>query len=60
MVKVTFVSGYPAVPAAIKQAILLLIGQWYQTREAINVGNIVTALPNTVESLLTNYRSFSF
>jgi uncharacterized phiE125 gp8 family phage protein len=59
MVKVTFVSGYPAVPAAIKQAILLLIGQWFDQRADVSEKAMI-AMPNAVEALLTNYRSFSF
>lgn len=54
-VRVRFVAGYgdPAkVPERIKQAMLLLIGHWWENREAVNVGNQVTQIPLTVEDLL--------
>lgn len=44
------------VPAPIKQAILLLVGQWFRTRSAVNVGNIVNEMPFAVEALLSPYR----
>lgn len=53
---VNYTCGYGAtaasVPAPIRQAMLLLIGHWYENREAINIGNIVSDIPLTVESLL--------
>lgn len=58
-VRVTFTSGFGAaadVPAAIKAAMLLMIGHWYANREAINVGNIVSELPLGAMSLLEPYR----
>ncbi|MGH6977834.1 MAG: head-tail connector protein [Brevundimonas sp.] len=44
-------------PKALRQAALLLIGQWFRNRMAINVGNIVNELPNGVQSLLAPYRN---
>jgi uncharacterized phiE125 gp8 family phage protein len=64
-VRVVYVAGYadtgddpPAstVPPAIKQAVLLLIGQWFYNRAAVNVGNIVNQMPFAVEALLGPYR----
>lgn len=58
-VRVTFTAGYgaaAAVPQAIKQAALLLVGHWYLTREAVNIGNIVTELPLGARALLAPYR----
>lgn len=61
-VTVRFVCGYGSnpsdVPEPIRQAILLLVGHWYENREAINVGNIVTELPLAVDALLFPYRVF--
>lgn len=54
-VEITFTAGYDAVPEPIVQAVLLLVGQWYANREAVNVGNIVNELPFAVEALLTPY-----
>lgn len=53
MVEVT--CGYDAVPAAIKQAILLLIGDWYRNRESTVIGQTPTELPNAVHALLCNF-----
>lgn len=61
-VRATVVCGYgdtgAEVPAPIRQAMLLLIGHWFATREAVNVGNIVTEMPMGVEALLCNHRRF--
>lgn len=58
-VTIRFTTGYAEVPAAIRQACLLLIGHWYANREAVNVGNVATQLPLAVEYLLANHRSFA-
>lgn len=55
-VRVTFTAGHASVPTPIKQAILLLVGHWYANRETVNVGNITSELPFTVEALLTPFR----
>jgi uncharacterized phiE125 gp8 family phage protein len=59
-VSVTYVAGYgdaDAVPAPIKAAILLLIGQWYENREAaISAPGTMQTLPFAVDALLTPYR----
>jgi uncharacterized phiE125 gp8 family phage protein len=61
-ITVRFVCGYgpnPSdVPEPIRQAILLLVGHWYENREAVNVGNIVTPLPFAVDALLFPFRVF--
>lgn len=48
-ITVRFVAGYGAaethVPERIKTAILLLVAHWYEHRETINVGNIVSEVP---------------
>lgn len=41
---------------AIKQAVLLTIGNWYQNREAVIVGRQVNALPMSAKYLLDQYR----
>jgi uncharacterized phiE125 gp8 family phage protein len=48
--------GPQAVPDLIKAAMKLLIGHWYEQREAVNVGNIVTEIPLAVESMLWAWR----
>ena len=58
-VRVTFTAGYgdepDSVPEPIKQAMLLLIGHWYQNREAIVTGTITAALEFSVDALLGPY-----
>lgn len=57
-VLIEFTAGYgdaDAVPAAIKAAILLLVGHWYANREAVTSDSAVT-LPMAVDALLTPYR----
>lgn len=56
---VRYVAGYAKPPAPIKQAMLLLIGQWYLHRENIAVGQTVAELPMAVEALLSPYRVWS-
>lgn len=55
---VTYVAGYgaaSAVPAPIRQAMLLLIGHYYENRESVVVGKAANELPMAVESLLAPY-----
>ena len=47
------------VPAAIKAAILLMVGNLYANREAVSVGNAVVELPFGVEALLSPFRVWS-
>lgn len=55
---IEFVAGDDVAPAAIKQAILLLVAQWYANRE--NAGAAMQEMPHAVTALLTNYRRFTF
>lgn len=59
-VEVRFVAGYGSsaagVPEGLRQAMLLLIGHFYETREPVNVGNIVTPIPETVDALIFPHR----
>jgi len=58
-VEINYVAGYgdesADVPGPIKQAMLLLISEWFEQREAIIVGTTVSQLPFAVEMLLTQY-----
>ena len=59
-VNVTFVAGYSSVPAAIKKACLLLIGDWYRGRENTLIGtNQPMEMPHAVTALLCNYRAYA-
>jgi len=63
-VTVAFTAGYGQagtdVPQPIRQAILLLIGHWYENRESVAVGVSVAELPQAVEALLSPYRMVYF
>jgi len=58
-VRVTWTAGYGAtsasVPAAIKQAALLLVGHWYDNRAAVNVGSSVAEVPFAVDALIAPF-----
>lgn len=58
-VTITHTCGYgaaaSAVPGDIKQAIVLLVGHWYENREAVLVGTISKQVEFSVESLLEPY-----
>lgn len=58
-VRVTWSAGYGAaavnVPMAIRQALLLLIGHWYENREAVSATSM-SEMPMAVMSLLRPYR----
>lgn len=54
-VRATYVAGYAdadAVPRELRQAMLLLIGHWFENREAGTLGQVVTMIPGGVEALL--------
>ncbi len=58
-VRIQWTAGYAdaaAVPDAIKSAMLMLIGHWYEHREAVVVGTTTVELPLAVASLLRPYR----
>lgn len=59
-VTVEYKSGYgdaaAKVPQALRQAMLLLIGHWYEHREEVNIGNIVQEVPAAADRLLRMYR----
>ena len=47
-------------PAPIMHAIKLLVGHWYQNREAVSVGVAVAELPRAVKALLDPFRVHYF
>lgn len=62
-VEIRFVAGYGSsatnVPAGIRQAMLLLVGHWYENRELISELNL-KEIPETVNALLWPYRVMGF
>lgn len=53
---VSYGAGYATPPAGLKHAALLLIGHWYANRETVNIGNISSTLPFTVDALIGPFR----
>ena len=46
-------------PAPVRHAILLLVGQWCYTRSNVRLGDAVNEMPMAVEALLAPYRVFA-
>jgi len=62
-VSVTFVAGYAdeaSVPKAIVQAILLIVGHWYENRTEVVTGTIATQIPMAAKALLGSKRRVGF
>lgn len=59
-ITVVWVAGYGAaaanVPVPVRQALLLLIGHWYETREEVAMGVTPAQIPMAAESLLSTAR----
>lgn len=60
-VRVQYQAGYAEgeVPKAIKQAILLIVGHWFQNRDTVITGTIVSEMPFAAQALLSTYRVWS-
>lgn len=58
-VTVRFSAGYgsnTSVPAALKQALLLLVGEWYDgSRSGVVIGSVLNPMPHGVSALLMPY-----
>lgn len=63
-VRVTYTAGYgdagDAVPEALRHALKLLVGAWYEHREPLVTGAIATTLPFSVQALLGPFRVLEF
>lgn len=53
-IRIRFVAGYEELPVSIRLAMLLLIGHWYENREATGTAN--SMIDFSVHSLLAPYR----
>ena len=53
-IRIQFVAGNAAIPEPIRQALLLLVGHWYENREATGTAKDQTAF--SVHALLVPYR----
>jgi uncharacterized phiE125 gp8 family phage protein len=62
-VRLTYTAGYGDeirdVPDAIRHAILLLVGHWYENREAVAVGATPAEVPMAVDALIAPFRIMS-
>jgi Phage QLRG family, putative DNA packaging. len=52
--------GQEPIPPALVEAVSQLAAWWYEQREAVNVGNIVTSVPFGVAEIVIEYREFTF
>lgn len=63
-VTVTFTTGYGAqaadVPDTIRQAILLMVGTWFEHREAVVIGQTPAVVPMSADALLAPHRIIAF
>ena len=59
-IEIDVVAGFGAaaddVPAPIRQAVLMLVAHWYETREVVEIGSAATAIPAAVSNILSPYR----
>ena len=60
-IQIQYEAGYATPPMALRQAMLLLIGHWYQNREAVQVGSYASVeVAQTVRVICNQYRTFWF
>lgn len=57
-VVIQYRAGYAETPAQIKVAIMMLVAQWYNTRENVITGTITSQMPFAVDALLQPYRVY--
>lgn len=55
-ITVTASVGYSTAPDAVTQALLLLIGVWYDNRASVTIGDAASELPFSVNALISNHR----
>lgn len=63
-IRIQFVCGYGTksseMPESLKLAMKILIEHWYENREPFLIGQTISAIPETVEALISDYRVHSF
>jgi uncharacterized phiE125 gp8 family phage protein len=57
-IKITFKSGYISdnIPQPLVQAIMLIVGHWYENRQDVVTGTQVNSVPETSKWLIDRYR----
>ncbi len=59
--KIVYDAGFTKLPSLIRQAMLLLIGHWYENRESVIVGAIANIeVKQTTTALLNQYKDWWF
>jgi len=53
-------AGQDPIPDALKEAVLQLAAWWYEQREAVNAGTIVSETPFNITDIVREYRSFTY
>lgn len=60
-IEIEFAAGYGGaasdVPEPIRQALRLLVAHWYEVRNPVHIGSMVSRVPDTVSELLRPYRA---
>ena len=60
-IEVVYTAGYEELPMLLRQAMLLLIGHWYENRETVVVGAIASInVQRTMDAILNQYRDWWF
>lgn len=59
-IQITFVAGSDAPSAATKHSIKMLVAHLYENRLPVNMGNIVTDIPFTLNALIAHQKSSGF
>ena len=60
-IEVRYEAGYTSLPFAVRQAMLMLIGHWYQHRETIETGAVTSVeVAATTAAILKQYRMWWF
>lgn len=54
-VKIQFIAGFSALPQDLKHAVLLLVGHWYDNREAATSSGTFSETPFAVKAILNKY-----
>jgi len=57
-IRITATIGHDAIPPALRQAILLLVGHYYETRQAVVLGPAPHEVPMAVRHLVNPWRLF--
>lgn len=61
LLEVIYTAGCKKLPAVVRQAMLMLIGHWYEQRTAVETGAVTSVdVAKTTEAILKQYRNWWF